>query len=103
MTAQFTGRCRGNVRLPDEMIDLPRFYFHLHELGSLNSDCEGSVLFDSAAAHVEALRIAREMTALEMRTEGVVRLDRRIEICDADARQLEIVEFDQAITVEPRS
>lgn len=42
---------------------MPRYYFHLHEDGSVIDDEEGTELVDDAAARFVAVRAARDVLA----------------------------------------
>ena len=78
---------------------MPRFHFHIRDGSSLISDGEGMVLYDEAAAFVVATRAIREQVAIDIRHDGVVRLDQTIEIVDPDGKLIQTVDFAQVIHI----
>ena len=49
-----------------QFVDVPLYFFHLDEGGSLVMDDEGQDLLDVAAAHEQAIRAARDVLAAEV-------------------------------------
>jgi hypothetical protein len=77
---------------------MPRYYFHLYN-GATARDEEGRDLPDLHRARQEAIKAAREMMCEDIR-EGVLRLDLRIGIGDADGTEVLLVPFTDAVTIQ---
>ena len=77
---------------------MPRYYFHLYN-GATARDEEGRDLPDLHTARQEAIKAAREMMCEDIR-EGLLRLDLRIEIGDADGTEVLLVPFTDAVTIQ---
>lgn len=81
---------------------MPRFHFHIRDSVSLVGDGEGLVVFDEDAAILEAERFVRELVAIDVRLDGVVRLDQTIEVAYPDGSLLKRVEFSDIIQIVGR-
>lgn len=73
-----------------------RYYFDLHEPGSIDIDDEGSEYADPAAALRIAQEIARDAMADAVRR-GVVSLDSRVDVRDEDGAIVGRVRFADAV------
>lgn len=78
---------------------MPRFFFHLHECGTVIEDDEGIELADLAAARDQAIHNARDVMAGEVRA-GRLCLRCVIHIHDTGGARVETVRFREALTVE---
>ncbi|MBB5687462.1 DUF6894 family protein [Sphingobium boeckii] len=77
---------------------MPRYFFHLHECGTITPDVEGQELLDDSAAQVEALRLARNIMAGEIEG-GRLCLLCRIEVHDAQGTMVMAMPFKDAVVV----
>jgi hypothetical protein len=64
-------------------------------------DEEGQEFVDLPAAHTEAMRSAREVIADHVMSGRPVDLRHRVEITDDKGALLEIIRFDEAISIVP--
>jgi hypothetical protein len=77
---------------------MPRYFFNLHECGTLVRDDEGREVRDDAQLRQLAVREARQLMAAEI-TEGKLCLSCRIDVLDEDGRPVIVVPFREAVTV----
>jgi hypothetical protein len=77
---------------------MTRYFFHLHQCGSLTDDPEGAELPDLEAARLTAITAARDVMGGEL-TAGVICFSCHIEIADADGRVLLAAPFKDAVRV----
>ncbi len=77
---------------------MPRFYFHLRNTLETDDE-EGRELPDLEAARELALENAREIVCANIR-EGYLNLDHRIEVTDADGREVLVITFRDAFRIE---
>ena len=75
-----------------------RYFFHLHECGTVLPDHEGSVLPDLQSAIVKAIRDARSVICAEA-GEGQICLSCHIEIEHEETGERTIVPFSDAVRV----
>ena len=80
---------------------MPRFFFHLHECGTVCLDEEGRELPDIQAAHNEAIVAARAVMCAEV-SNGKLCLSCRIEIEDSNRRPVLQVPFTEAVEIRNR-
>ncbi|MEN2784872.1 DUF6894 family protein [Sphingomonas qilianensis] len=77
---------------------MARYYFNLHECGTVTSDPEGREFASLAAARDAAKEDARAIMCEELGT-GCLCLSCRIEITDGEGRCLDLVLFKDAVDV----
>ena len=77
---------------------MARYFFALHECGTILDDEEGRDLPDLAAARQQAVTAARAVMCAEI-DEGRLCLSCRIVVTDADRRELLTVPFREAVLV----
>lgn len=77
---------------------MQRFYFHLHECGTVTEDEEGRLLADLAAARVVALAEARQVMSAEV-SEGRLCLGCCIVIADDQWVEVSRVPFRDSLLV----
>lgn len=81
---------------------MPWFYLHIRCNDVFIEDDEGAEFPHLAAARIEAVRSIRSLVSGDVR-DGKLQLDLSIEIRDGNGSQLEIVSFDDAITIISQS
>lgn len=77
---------------------MARYFFDLHECGTVTADDEGREWPDLAAARAEALRTAREMMCAEVK-EGRLCLTCNIEVKDAAGAIVLSLAFRDAVEI----
>ena len=77
---------------------MARFFFHLHECGTVTLDEDGLEHADLADARDEAVRSARDVMAAEVLS-GHLCLSCYIEVADENGDKLLVIPFDQAVQV----
>ena len=77
---------------------MSRFFFHLHECGTITRDEAGLERADLAAARDEAVRSARGLMAGEI-LNGHLCLGCHIEVTDESGRSLLLLPFSEAVQV----
>lgn len=77
---------------------MARYFFNLHECGSVTVDEEGSELADLALARAKGVEHARSIMSAEV-LQGRLCLGCNIEVVDADGRVLADVPFREALEV----
>ena len=79
---------------------MPRFRFHLYN-DEETMDPVGRIFPDLDAAHVDAIRNARELMAADLTGRGEINIGHWIELED-DAGEIVIVPFRDAVTIHDR-
>ena len=98
---------RSLIHVRDESPNIPhhagmaRFYFDLHECGSIFIDSEGVEMLDADAARANAVHEARQIMADEV-AHGRLCLSCHIEVQDEARNVLLVVAFADAIVVSGR-
>jgi hypothetical protein len=77
---------------------MPRYFFNLHECGTVVRDEEGREVSDAAQLRQLAVKEARQLMSAEV-TGGQLCLSCRIEVLDADRRAVLVVPFREAVAV----
>jgi hypothetical protein len=77
---------------------MARYYFHLHECGTVIPDEEGLDKPDMESVRWEALRAARELMCTEM-MQGKLCLACHIEVRDAADEVVHVLPFKEAVKV----
>ncbi len=77
---------------------MPRYFFHLHECGTVIRDEEGCDLNGFDAVRREAIRAARALMAAEVQ-EGRLCLGCRIEVRDGRNEVVLTIPFRSALTI----
>jgi hypothetical protein len=77
---------------------MPRYFFNLHECGTVVRDEEGREVSDVAQLRQLAVKEARQLMSAEV-TGGQLCLSCRIEVLDADRRAVLVVPFREAVAV----
>ncbi len=77
---------------------MARYFFHLHECGSVTIDDEGSEHTSLPDAHQEALKAARDVMCGELAA-GKLCLSCRIEVQDEGGASVMTVPFKEAVTI----
>lgn len=77
---------------------MARYFFNLHECGTVTVDEEGFEQPDLGAARIEALRAARDVMCAEV-SEGRLCLGCCIEVVDVTGQVVMSVPFREAITI----
>ena len=77
---------------------MARYFFHLHECGTITRDAEGQELPDDAAVREEALRLARNIMAGEIEG-GRLCLLCKIEVHDEAGQLVMYMPFKDAVVV----
>lgn len=80
------------------MVAVARYFFHLHECGTLISDEEGQELVDRAAIREQAIKEARHVMAAEVQ-EGRLCLGCCIHVLDENERPVLTLPFKDALEV----
>jgi len=78
---------------------MPRYFFNLRNDLDVD-DLEGLDLPNLEAAHVEAVRLTRNMVAVGAQEEGRINLSHRIEVTDSNGTALFTVKFGDAVRIE---
>ena len=89
---------RDAARRQVHNIPMPRYFFHLHECGTVIEDDEGIELPDLESARGRAIADARDVMAAEVQT-GRLCLGCAIRIHDAHGALVETVAFREAVIV----
>ena len=79
---------------------MARYFFHLHESGSVTPDEEGSELPGMAEVRRFGLRAVRGLMAAQI-SEGHLYLDGRIEVVDAGGAEVMSLPFHEAVAISP--
>ena len=79
---------------------MSRYFFHLHECGSVTLDDEGSELADLAEVRHFGLRGARGLLAAQV-SEGHLYLDGRIQVVDDGGAEVMSLPFAEAVAISP--
>jgi hypothetical protein len=77
---------------------MARYFFNLHECGTLILDEEGREVIDSDQLHALAIKEARQLMSVEV-ARGELCLSCRIEVLDADQRLVLILPFKDALNI----
>lgn len=80
---------------------MKRYFFHLHECGTLIADEEGRELPDVSVARRDAVAAARSVMADEVLS-GRLCLSCCIEVKDSEANLVLTVPFSEALTISGR-
>lgn len=78
---------------------MPRYFFHLHDAGTVLPDLEGHELPSLSAAIAETLREARGLIGHDA-FQGVVRLGQRIDVDDEACARVHSLSFADAVRFE---
>ncbi|MBN8813874.1 MAG: hypothetical protein J0J06_00330 [Sphingomonas sp.] len=81
---------------------VPVHFYHLCEAKTVLKDQVGVLLADGRMARSVASRHIRDLVAGEIRSNGVVDLDRRLQVCQPTDRELFVIAFEEAVSVRPR-
>lgn len=81
---------------------MPEYFYHLHEGSEILTDPEGVLLANVQAARAVARRHIRDLVAGDVRTQGVVDLDRTLQVCQPTDADVFLVTFEEDIVVRSR-
>jgi hypothetical protein len=79
---------------------MSRYFFHLHESGSVTMDEEGSELADLAEVRQFGLKGARGLMAAQV-SAGHLYLDGKIQVVDAGGAEVMSLPFAEAVAISP--
>ncbi|WP_010161176.1 DUF6894 family protein [Sphingomonas sp. PAMC 26617] len=79
---------------------MSRYFFHLHESGSVTLDEEGSELADLAQGRHFGLKGARGLMAAQV-CEGHLYLDGKIQVVDAGGAEVMSLPLAEAVAISP--
>ena len=77
---------------------MPLYHLHIHYDGEVILDEEGGEFADLQSAVREAVRSVRSLVSGDVLA-GFLQLDLSIEVCDDTDRPLQMVRFEEAITM----
>jgi hypothetical protein len=78
---------------------MPRYFFHLRDGDDRLLDVDGVELPDPASAAAQALKEARGMLGEEVRSNGRLQLNLRIDVEDEHGNIIHSLAFDQAVSI----